>query len=152
MLAISSICKSTVTNQVLGDRYLVVSVQGAWCNIKKFRGSQFYCKKYPTNNPSDGEEEDDSPPPSTSSHPAMVIPREISVSPDRDFDNDEDRDFEPPLQPEEEQEDSPEPHERTTNRHTEDAVTNPPRHGFTNFGPAGYLAYLKLGAVLRGIF
>ena len=26
------------------------------------------------------------------------------------------------------------------------------RPGFTNFGPTGYLAYLKLWAVLRGIF
>ena len=57
----------------------------------------------------------------------MVIPREISATPDRDFGDDKDRDFEPLLQPEEEREDSQEPHERTTKRHTEDPVAHPPQ-------------------------
>ena len=48
-----------------------------------------------------------------------------SASPDRDFDDNEYRNFEPPRQPEEEQEDIQELHERTMNRHcTEDPIPN----------------------------
>ena len=54
----------------------------------------------------------------------MVIPRMNSASPDRDFDVHDYRDFEPPRQPEEEQEDIQELHERTMNRHTEHPITN----------------------------
>ena len=62
----------------------------------------------------------------------MVIPREISASPYIDFD-DEDRDFEPPRQPEEKQEDSQGPHERTANRNTEDPVTDPPQARYYSY-------------------
>ena len=57
----------------------------------------------------------------------MVITRKKSASPGRDLNDHEYRDFEPPRQPEEEQEDIEGLHERTKNRHTEDPITNTPQ-------------------------
>ena len=79
-------------------------------------------KKYPTKNSSDDEEDDGSP--STSSPPAMVITRKNSTLIDRDLDDHEYRVFEPSRQPDEEQEDIQELHERTMNRHAQDPITN----------------------------
>ena len=67
-----------VDRNISSARYLVVSVERAWCNIKKFRGSQLRNTSYPVsvtnvtrypllsppaaNNPSNDEQEDHSPP------------------------------------------------------------------------------------------
>ena len=118
------------------DRYLVVSVEGAWCNIKKFSGSQLRntsyrvkrsecykvptvvsasSRRYPTNNLSDDEEENIMSPSPTASPTDMVIPQEISASPDTDF--------EPPGE-QEEQIDIHEHEEATTDSHVDNQVTD----------------------------
>lgn len=107
------------------DRYLVVSVEGEWCNIKKFRGAQLRNTSYrvkrnecymvpavvntnlhSTEDPSEEEEDADTPSAHPPSSPAMIIPQEISTPPP-------DRDCELPRESSEVQEDAPEPDEST---------------------------------------
>ena len=66
----------------------------------------------------------------------MVITLKKSASPGRYFDDHEYRDFDPPGQPEEEQEDIEVLGERTMDRHTEDPITNTPqKDGCGSNGP-----------------
>ena len=134
------------------DRYLVVSVEGQWCNIQKFRGSQLRntsyrvkrnecykvptvvntnCKQYSISNPSDDDEED-TPPSSTPMSPVstpalqtMVIPQEILTPP-------EEIPAPSPPQPEAELEATVQPNEQTLSHQLEDQVIDPPQVDTSN--------------------